>query len=310
MTLTARPRLRILGSRPEGATIALVSASESRTVEASEDAEGVPVAADVRAVLHVRDTLGSVTVVPVGPAREGWRDVAIPPLATHHVRWAKDVRPKEFSLLHRGRAQHVVAIEGGFATRAAGELILEVELDAEDQVHRLPLTLPLDGAVDVTVDPRTVPSVPAATLAVYRVVRPAGATGRISQSVTVSGGYSSCSDEKIEASVGARITYTLAGYLPKRILVTKVETREVRWGTASLSLTVTDTNGEAVDARVYLDDEALWAPEGVLSIAGLDAGPHRVLIAAAGSDDPGIELRLLLRDGEQRAKRVTLPASD
>ena len=109
---------------------------------------------------------------------------------------------------------------------------------------------------------------------------------------------------------GARISYTLDGYLPKHILVTKVESREVSWGTASLALTVVDAEGNPTDARVFLDDEALWAPEGVLSVAGLDAGPHRVLIAAAGSSAPGIELRLLLRDGEKRTKTVALPPPD
>ncbi len=309
LVLTARPRLRILGTRPEDTTISLVSASESRTVDETADAEGLPLAADVRAVLHVRDGFGSVAIVPVGPARDGGREATIPTIPVHHVRWPKDVKLEWVNLLCRGRKQHVVKIEGGLATRAAGDLVLEVNLGVTDHVHRIPLTLPAEGAVDLTVDPRTVPAVPAAALAVFRIVRPTGATGRISRSVSVSGGYGSCSDEKIEASVGARITYSLAGYLTKRILVTKAESREVRWGTASLELTVTDDAGNPVDARVYLDDEALWAPEGVLSVAGLDAGPHRVLIAAGGSKGPGVELRLLLRDGETRTKKVALPPS-
>jgi len=310
LAVSGRPRLRIVGTRPEDATVELVTASESRSVDDGADAEPVLLAADVRAVLHLRDGFGSVTIVHVGSARDGSREARIPNTPVHHVRWPKDVKPESAHLLYRGRKQHVVEIEGGIATWAAGDLVLVVSLGVADQVHRIPLTLPMEGAADLTIDPRTTPAVPETALAVFRVVRPAGATGNISQSVSVGGGYASSSDEKIEASVGARITVTLEGYLPKRILVTKAESREVRWGTASLALTVTDAAGEPVDARVYLDDEALWAPEGVLAVAGLDAGPHRVLIAGGGSKGPGVELRLLLRDGETRTKKVALPPPD
>lgn len=69
-TLTSRPRLRVVGARGADATLHLVTASESRVVEESEDGDARLLPADVRAVLHVRDAFGSTTIVPVGPARD------------------------------------------------------------------------------------------------------------------------------------------------------------------------------------------------------------------------------------------------
>jgi hypothetical protein len=304
VALRIRPRLRLRGDLPRDAVVDLVTRAEALPLAGSAEERQVRLSRDVEAAVRVRH-LGVTFVLPVGPARDGWREVVVALPPAHRIRWPQGVVPEDVRLLRGRHDQALEEHEGGVETRAVGDLVLEVDLGGDLGTRRLPLRLPSAPAVDPVIDPRQAPRVTAERVSTYRVVAPEGTSPTYSMSS--SGGYTGIDvGGVLQGSVGARLEARIPGFVAKRLVVTHIEEREIRWGTASLTLTVVDDEEQAAPARVVLDDQPYDLPEGVLSLGGLDAGPHRLLVAPEGSKGPAKEIRLVLAEGEKRERRVVL----
>ena len=81
----------------------------------------------------------------------------------------------------------------------------------------------------------------------------------------------------------------------------------MRWGSATLRLSVRDADGAPVAAIVAVDGVRHWTDEGDLVLAGLAAGPHDIIVFPAADALDGRELRLVVADGQTRARTVVVP---
>lgn len=302
-----RATLRITGEVPKGATVVLVPGSPGRRLEAADQPIHLPRTA--RAMLRVDDELGLARLFEVGEAdAAGVRTVEVGFPAPHSVRWPPGVRVERVLLVRGNRELRIDSDDDGFRTHATGACEVLATLRGEEGVRRIPVQLPDDGPAVVVVDPRTTEPTPAADRGSYRVIWPKESSGGGSTSVSsgAGGGSWSMGGDETTATIGSEIVVSLPGYVRHRIVVAKAETRDIRWGTCSLDLGVFDAEGAVTDARLVLDDEVYEVPGGRLTLAGLEPGPHRLLVIAAGDDEGGREVRVDLKDGERRPLRVDL----
>ena len=301
-----RATLRIVGNVPHDATLSLVPGNPMRRLDGVDTPIALPT--DARALLRVEDQLGPVRLFEVGAVDEhGVRtvDVAFP--APHLIRWPAGLHVRDVSLRREKRRLRIDADGERLRTYATGACELVLTLDGEEGARRMPIELPGDGPIVLEVDPRAAARSDESDVGSYRVIAPEGASGGFSTSVSTRGGGSwGGADGRTAATIGAEIVVTKEGYVTHRWIVTKAETRDVRWGTCSLDVGVFDKEGAAADARLVLDHEAYAVRDGRLTLSGLEPGPHRLLVIAADEDDGGREIDVVLKPAERRPLRVEL----
>lgn len=303
----SRATLRITGEVPRGAGIVLVPGSANRRLEDADSPIHLPPTA--RAMLRVDDALGLVRLFEVGEVDgAGVRTVDVRFPAPHVVRWPPGVDVKSVELRRGRRELRIDTDDGGLRTHATGACELVVTLRGEEGVRRVPIRLPDEGPVVLEVDPRATPVTEVPDRGSYRVVWPKESSGggAISASSGPGGGSWSMGGGDVSASIGSRIVVSLPGYVTHRIVVTGAEARDIGWGTCSLDLGVFDADGATTDARLVLDDEIYDVPGGRLTLAGLEPGPHRLLVIASADDEGGREVRVDVKPGQRRPLRVVL----
>ncbi len=239
-----RAALRIKGEVPKGSTVVLVPGSANRRLDGVDEPIHLPRTA--RAMLRVDDELGLVRLFEVGEAdAAGIRTAEVRFPAPHSVRWPPGVRVERVLLLRGNRDLRIDSDDGGFRTHATGACEVLVQLPDDEGVRRIPLRLPDDGPVVIEVDPRSIAPTAAPDRGSYRVIWPkeAGEGGSTSVSSGPGGGSWSMRDDATTASIGSEIVVSLPGFVRHRLVVTKAEAREIRWGTCSLDLGVFDADG-------------------------------------------------------------------
>ena len=108
-----------------------------------------------------------------------------------------------------------------------------------------------------------------------------------------------------ETEPGDMEVITREGWRTLRVLAPEKDL-DLRWGSATLRLTILQDAQIPTDPLVLVDGEVYEAPEGVLHLRGLEPGPHSVVAAIRDRVGGGRELRIVLRDGETRERTVTL----
>jgi len=298
--------LHIVGTVPAQAELTLVPGNAMRRIDGAD--EPIRVSADVPLWLRVDDGLGPARLFEVAPVDEhGVRtvDVAFP--APHLIRWVPGVAVRDVSLRLGRRRLRADETTEGLRTFATGFCELVAMLEGEERPRRLAIRLPADEPIVLQVDPRAGTPIDDSDVGSYRIVVPKEATGRLSTATrTHGGGAWGAADGRVSATIGSEITVMLEGYVTHHFVVTKPETREIAWGPCSIDVSVVDSEGAPVEARLVLDDATYPVHEGRLTLAGLAAGPHRFLVVAADADDGGREIDVVLKAGERRTLRVTL----
>jgi hypothetical protein len=270
-----------------------------RALSLPERAESVRLPADSPAAVLVRsDRWDASMLLPVPLARDGRRVVAFSGFPVNRLRF----RVPEAETEYLGPAVTRLA-DGSFevSTTLAGSRWLEVggwllEVD-------LPVDVP--GVVDlgtITGTERTVrilgPDGEPVTAGQVFVSRTAGEWGEMD---TDEGGV-------VRVSVcGAPIFLRLLvdGGLPHNAIVTADSPSEIRLPAGRIAGQVRDPGGEPLPAVVYVDGYRFDVEGGRFEVGGAGAGPHVVIVGAAGR--LGEARRILLADGESRSLTFTLP---
>ncbi len=282
LVLPVRPqaRLRIRGEFPESADLTIAVEGTEDSLMREEDGWSPAVPARGTAVLRVEVDERPPFFFPVGPEKDGFREVVVELPAPR--RFPVPPGAKDARLLHGTRAV-LTFEEGGFlCTDASGPLMLRWK-DRDGITGECPaMDRPGAGVLGRTVV-RTV------------TVRALG-TGEDGKEAVF---------HEEETEPGEMVVVDRAGWRTLRVVAPERDL-DLRWGTAALRLTLLQDARIPADPLVLVDGEVYDAPGGVLHLRGLEPGPHRVVAAIRDEVGGGRELRLVLKEGETRERTVTL----
>ncbi|MGE0191398.1 MAG: carboxypeptidase-like regulatory domain-containing protein [Planctomycetota bacterium] len=288
VTARARPRLRIQGVVPEGATLTLVV---ERETEDGIDGPGARPAlpADAPAALQVelpdRPRLDFV----VGPEVDGERTVtvAVPEPAVIELPSGSEA----LELFDGMRSAFAWYEKDRILTDARGRLRVAwragrkgprreawVDISGPGAHVRVGEGLPVVSATDVQI----------------RCEGPHGEYGPDERP------YDDTARPGEWVVVRRDGWQTLGGRAPDE------GTLVLRWGPARLRLEIAEEDGTPVDAVVLVGSALHAAPEGLLGLHGLPAGPLTVLVARRGAHGTGARLELSLTSDEELSHRVVL----
>ena len=251
---------------------------------ANDQAEAV-----VRAEAH-----GLVRHFPVGPAVDGQRRVTVKWPATKRIE-ADFGRRFDLSLRH---AVGIQAATGVLETHVSGRVMLVVRDTALGE-QEIP--------VEVPDRPGAVVRVPAnALLAPGRLrVTCTDGTPFAKTWLRINGELERLDENGRVVSWrvkdGAAILARREGHVSLRRTLAGGGPHELRWGAGRLDLDVTGPAG----FTAYVNGDLFNAEGPRLTVVGLDAGPHTVIVAAEGHE--GRVFRVTLGEGETRAVSVALP---
>jgi hypothetical protein len=288
-TLQARPqpRLRIVGTLPPTCDVTLAVPGADETVHADSD-DPVHLPAATRAVLRVEAEGRPPFFFPVGPEREGVREVVVALPAPALVAPPEGARDVE--LLDGRREAYAHASGTALATDARGPLTLRWRAP-DETTWEAPVVVPAGGEA-VRVDPASA-----------RRVR-----GDVQVRVLRREGERETVHETVDAAAGEALTVEVEGWRTLRVPVPRRPEGDltVRWGTAAVRVRVVDGEGAPAAATVLADGEVYAAPAGDLTLRGFSAGAVRVVATRPGQRG-GVETTVDLREGETVEKTITLP---
>ncbi len=317
--LVAEPlaRLRRHGTLPPDAEVFL--ALPWRVASPDDlDAPWEPaIEADAPAALRV-EWLGAAFFFPVGPARDGVRDVTVRLPEPHRVQVRRaDGTPPDLVVEHPFDAAEALALYEGEllvpARRDGTDLltfktgVLHVRVVDQGRVHEVPVTLPPAGAVAQV-------RLPGPEEVVARLVEvrpdPADPAPEATLSVWDRWGTRILKDLALDAHPGfllhgaAGLEVERPGFVTRRVLVDQGGTVTVRWPATSLTLRVAGA-GPGLRARVGRDEFPLDAA-GVVRIRGLEPGPFLVdLLPPEGAEGAeALRLRGRIQAGQHLAHAV------
>jgi hypothetical protein len=279
LVLPVRPqaRLRIRGAFPEDADLTIAVEGAEESVSKEDDGWSPAVPARGAAVLRVEVDERPPFFFPVGPEKDGFREVVVALPAPR--RFPVPPGAKNARLLHGPRAA-LSFEEGGFlCTDATGPLLLRWK-DAEGVTREVPAETP---------------DAPARTVVREVRIRALG-TGEDGKEEAFHDG---------ESEPGDMVVVTRAGWRTLRVVAPEKDL-DLRWGSAAIRLTIRQDARIPTDPLVMVDGEVYEAPGGILELRGLEPGPHRIVVAPRDEVEGGREIRLVLKDGETRERTVTL----
>jgi hypothetical protein len=305
-----QPRLAVRGSVPKGAEVALAVADDAigkpDSVESADWRPHLP--ADGAAAVAVNPA-GHWRVwffFPVGPVKDGVRtvDIDLPRPHVVVVENAGDLPDLFFE------GVPVVAERDGnvLTTYASGPMKLRAE-DGND-VREMDLDLGSEPAkepvvVDFSKSRRVAPAIVRVRFAPPSGVAAEGVTSGVPYGADVTPEGKEATE--VVATAPCRIVLTLAGHQSFDRTFGAVADVEFRWGTATLKLAVRDAGGAPAPSIVAVDGVRHWTADGDLSLAGLSAGAHDVVVFPAADALEGRAVHLVLAEGETRERTVVVP---
>jgi hypothetical protein len=286
-----QPRLEVVahGLPKEDASVAIVPPDLVKPLSHREGYR-CRLAADARVTLRV-EAQGLVRILPIGPAQAGARRVefrwpqpkrvrvAFEGAYTYHLREVWHERQGDVIHTHASGRQTLVVADDGL-----GEQEIAVEVPAEPGAE---VVIPSDALR------------PPGEL---QVVLPDGKR-LVDASADVR--FGRLHHERVRINEegkarswclrrGAHVLVEQEGLAPLRRTLRDDGPHVVRWGTAGLDLRL----AEPTPFVLCLDGDLLkGGKDGTLSLRGLDAGPHTLIIAATGRQSRA--LRVALRDNER-----------
>jgi hypothetical protein len=288
LTVSTRPqsRLRIVGHVPSGATVDLRLADASQLLFDEEPDAAPWLPATGPAALRVEIEGRPPLFFPVGPDVEGLRTVYVELPAPRVMVLPDGARD---AVLRDGE-RDAYAFAGddpeALLTDATGPLLLR--WDATNGTRReARVDVPVEEGAGVVVDAATARVVHEETL--VRALAPDGSVF-----------------EQHEAAPGSWVEFSREGWRTLWGLAPAAGELEVRWGTVTLRLTVSDEDGP-VDALALIGGEVQALPDGAVEVRGLAAGPLRVVVGRRDVVGAGQALELVLEEGEARTLEVLLP---
>ena len=288
IVVRARPVLRIRGTLPDDARLALALDDDS-VEERGEDAGWTPsVPADRPAVLRVRLPDRPPFFFPVGPTKDGVREVQV--VLPEPRRILLPDGAQDATLLDGAREAAAVRDGKHLHTDAVGRLTLRFT-DASRRTLDLPIDLPDAPGAQVAVDPAGATEFRKETE--VRILRPSeDGTDAVHDTVT--------------RYAGQELVVTREGW--RTLRWTPADGDVLRYGTASVELSVTVEAGASGDAIALVDGELYEVEGGRLALRGFHPGPHRALVALRDRPGSGRELRFSLRLGQTLEHTVVLGA--
>jgi hypothetical protein len=276
-----RARLRVRGSIPGKADTTLAIPGDEGDGPTGDPEEVLRLPATGPAVVRVEVEGRAPVFLPVGPAKDGFRDVEVAFPEARRVpipAGARDAR-----LLHGGRGVVAVAGERELLTDATGPLVLRWR-DERKRTMEVPADRPQAEA---------------------RVVG-----GEVAVRAMCEGKDGAEEEyERHEVDPGTMVVIQREGWATLRHVAGEGAV-DLRWGTAALRLVLTTRDGGPADALVLVAGEVYAAPGGVLELKGLDPGPCAVVATLRDEEEGGRELRLLLEKGKTRERAITLGAEE
>ena len=322
LALSARARLRIEGDIPADLGVGLASAGreygESLVPTKKGPAAPVWLPADLPAVVRVSAEQGTWShFVTVGQAVDGVRTAVVRMPPAHRIRLAADgaldgafVRLAPESSPRSERLYDVVA--GVVSIRRGGRFLLTVEGEEgqPERVVRLDLPPLPSGAVERTID-------------LAKDARAADGAGAAHLLVTMSDGSpvpemrvagerfsTEGAESPVEVWAPGVVLLSPKGLQPLHVVVPRPGEQKVQFALGGIDLSTVDGAGAPVAASVLIDGVEHVVKEGRLSLRGLGAGPHAIVVQR-NSSSPRVQVsrlwRFTLGDGEVRSKALPLP---
>jgi len=237
---------------------------------------------------------GLIRYYPVGKVESGRRRATIDWPAMRRIR----VEFGGFDRLSLLEEWGVQIGERTLETHAGGRLTLVADDEALGR-REFPIDIPDRAGAEVRV-PRKARRIPGVL-----TVRLPDDTPAAECSVRVDGERFLALDEQGTLTSwlvrpGAAVVVEKAGHVELRRTLEGSGPHRLDWGRASLEVRVPDTP----EFAVYVDGDLFAAEKGRVRVAGLDAGPHVVIVAAHGKR--GRAMQIALQEGETRALEVPL----
>ena len=286
--LQGRPqsRLRIGGPAPPGATLVLAVEGATDALLDEEPGAAPWLPATCPAALRVELEGRPPFFFPVGPDVEGLRTVYVDLPAPRVVVLPDGARDAVLRDGERDAYAFAGDAPEALLTDACGPLLLS--WDAPDGTRReARVDVPVEEGAGVVVDAAAARVVHEETL--VRALAPDGTVF-----------------EQHEAAPGAWVEFDREGWRTLWGLAPPAGELDVRWGTVTLRLTVSDEDGP-VDALALIGGEVQALPDGAVEVRGLAAGPLRVVVGRRDVVGAGQALELVLEEGEARTLEVFLP---
>ena len=283
-----RPVLRIRGAVPDKARLAL-SLDDDSLDAPGESASWAPhIPADRPAVLRVRLPGRPPFFFAVGPTKDGAREVEV--VLPDPPRILLPAGTEDATLLDGEREAAGFRDGDRLLTDAVGHLTLRFT-DASRHTRDLPIDLPETPGAEVAVDPAAAQDYRKETE--VRILRPSeDGTDALYDTVT--------------RYPGQELVVTRDGW--RTLRWTPADGDVLRWGTATVELSVAVESGDGSEAIAMIDGEIYKVEGGRLSLRGFHPGPHRAIVALRDRPGSGRELRFSLSSGEALKHSVVLPA--
>jgi hypothetical protein len=277
----------------EDAHLEVVLADDLLLVPQGEKATPVHLPPEAEAVVRATAE-GLVRYYPVGKVENGRRRATIDWPAMKRIRVVFD----GFDRLSLLEEWSVRIDERTIETHAGGRVTLLVDDEALGR-REFPIDIPDRPGAEVRV-PRNAGRTPGVLTVLLPDETPAAEC-----SVRVDGERFLALDEQGTLTSwlvrpGAAVVVEKAGHVELRRTLEGTGPHRLAWGRASLEVRVPDTP----EFVVYVDGELFGAENGQVRVAGLDAGPHIVIVAAHGQR--GRAMQIVLEEGEARALEVPL----
>jgi hypothetical protein len=288
LVVRSRPVLRIRGVLPQTArlTLALTDDSLDAPGKGTDWTPSLP--ADQPAILRVRVPDRPPFFFPVGPEKDGVRNVEVilpEPRRIHLPAGTEDAD------LFDGTRKAAGFRDGGdLLSDAVGHLTLRLT-DASGRTSVVAVDLPATPGAEVGVDPAAATELRKEIE--IRVLHPAE-DGKDALYETVT------------RYPGQELVVKRDGW--RTLRWTPADGDLLRWGDAAVELSVSGEAGEACDAVALVDGELYEVEDGRLALRGFRPGPHRAIIALRDRPGAGRELRFSLRAGETLKRPVVLAA--
>jgi hypothetical protein len=311
----ARPRLVVEGGPEDGRDLLVAVAGHETSLDVpfGKPPRAVHLDADATAVVRWRGSF-----FPVGPVVEGVRRAVVRPPTPHRLRLAEPA-PLGWAWI---RSVGEPAVE--FETPLVADGVVEtyvggparVELDVGGGRLSFDVDLPTDRAVERTLDPKDALPPPSGFDAVIDLRLPS--TSSWSDVWMLPGHVGGWRQDEPQDVRGDSVVVRGPGRflvqgkgLAGRVVVVDHPRRyAVGWGSCVLSVHAMDADRVPADAMVEVDGFLYPAIGGELVLAGLDAGAHRVIVSPVTWKRRAVELRVVLKEGETRAKTVVLPEQE
>lgn len=282
----SRPVLKIHGTLPDTAQLTLALNDDSLDARGERAGWTPSLPADHPAVLRVRIPGRPPFFFPVGPTKDGVREVEIALPEPRRIRLPAGAQDPT---LFDGTREALGFPEGDrLFTDAVGRLTLRFT-DTAGRTCDVPVDLPEAPGAEIGFDP-------------------AAATGsRDEVPVRVLHAAEEGKDalyETVTRYPGQELVVKRDGW--RTLRWTPADGDVLRWGNAAVELSVTAESGDASDALALVDGEIYEVEKGRLALRGFLAGPHRAIIAQRDHPGAGRELRFSLRAGETLKRPVVL----